>query len=111
MSGSKSRQLNKLGREMHYWCTEKNIWLSSVHIAGKINTSADNRFDKHVNFVISNSSTPEPVVTTCAVRGCVFAAVKNSSHVFSTTKKYWYFMSMSRLEIEFQLICFLMPVA
>ena len=41
--GSKSHQLNELAKEMWFWCIQKNIWLSAVHIAGKLNTSADNR--------------------------------------------------------------------
>ena len=51
MGGSKSHQLNELAKEMWSWCIQKNIWLSAVHIAGKLNTSADNRSrnfsDKH----------------------------------------------------------------
>lgn len=51
MGGSKSHQLNELAKEMWFWCIQKNIWLSAVHIPGKLNTSADNRSrnfsDKH----------------------------------------------------------------
>ena len=51
MGGNKSHQLNELPKEMWSWYIEKNIWLSAVHIARKINTSADNRSrnfpDKH----------------------------------------------------------------
>ena len=51
MGGSKSTQLNNLAKEMWIWCINKNIWVSAVHIAGKLNTSADNKSrnfsDKH----------------------------------------------------------------
>ena len=51
MGGTKSTQLNNLAKEMWTWCINKNIWLSAVHIAGKLNTSADNKSrnfsDKH----------------------------------------------------------------
>lgn len=51
MGGSKSTQLNNLVKEMWTWCINKNIWLSAGHIAGKLNTSADNKShnfsDKH----------------------------------------------------------------
>ena len=51
MGGSKSIQLNNLAKEMWTWCIHKNIWLAAVHIAGKLNTSADNKSrnfsDKH----------------------------------------------------------------
>jgi len=51
MGGSKSTQLNNLAKEMWTWCINKNIWVSAVHIDGKLNTSADNKSrnfsDKH----------------------------------------------------------------
>lgn len=51
MGGSKSTQLNTLAKAMWTWCINKNIWVSAVHIAGKLDTSADNKFrnfsDKH----------------------------------------------------------------
>ena len=51
MGGSKSTQLNNLAKEMWTWCINKNIWVSAVHIAGKLNTSVDNKSrnfsDKH----------------------------------------------------------------
>jgi len=51
MGGSKSTQLNNLAKEMWTWCINKKIWVSAVHIAGKLNTSADNKSrnfsDKH----------------------------------------------------------------
>ncbi|XP_015763048.1 PREDICTED: uncharacterized protein LOC107342108 [Acropora digitifera] len=51
MGGTKSTQLNNLAKEMWTWCINKNIWLSAVHIAGKLNTSTDNKSrnfsDKH----------------------------------------------------------------
>lgn len=43
MGSSKSTQLNNLAKEMWTWCINKNIWLSAGHIAGKLNTSADNK--------------------------------------------------------------------
>ena len=62
MGGSKSHQLNRLAKEMWSWCIEKNIWLSAVHIAGKINASADNRSrkfsDKH-EWALNNSQFQE----------------------------------------------------
>lgn len=51
MGGSKSTQLNNLAKAMWTWGINKNIWVSAVHIAGKLNTSADNKSqnfsDKH----------------------------------------------------------------
>ena len=41
MGGSKSQQLNELAVEIWEWCTARNIWLSAVHIAGRLNTGAD----------------------------------------------------------------------
>ena len=41
MGGSKSPQLNTLATDMWHWCIDRNIWLSAVHIAGKLNTTAD----------------------------------------------------------------------
>ena len=41
MGGSKSKQLNELAVEIWEWCTARNIWLSAVHIAGRLNTGAD----------------------------------------------------------------------
>jgi len=51
MGGSKLPQLNTLAKEIWNWCIIKNIWVSGVRIAGKLNTSADNQSrnfsDKH----------------------------------------------------------------
>ena len=46
MGGSKSTYLNNLAKEMWTWCINKNIWVSAVHIAGKLNTSADNKSEQ-----------------------------------------------------------------
>jgi len=43
MGSSKSTQLNNLAKEMWTWYINKNIWVSAVHIAGKLSTSADNK--------------------------------------------------------------------
>ena len=40
MGGSKSPLLNTLAKEIWNWCIERDIWVSAVHIAGKLNTSA-----------------------------------------------------------------------
>ena len=51
MGGSKSPLLNTLAKEIWNWCIERDIWVSAVHIAGELNTSADNKSrnfsDKH----------------------------------------------------------------
>jgi len=43
MGGSKSLQLNDLAIEVWEWCIQHHIWVSAVHIAGKLNIGADNR--------------------------------------------------------------------
>ena len=39
--GTQSRPLNDLAYEIWQWCIERNIWLSAVHIPGKVNVEAD----------------------------------------------------------------------
>ena len=41
MGGSKSPVLNTLAIELWEWCIHRNIWVSAVHIAGKLNADAD----------------------------------------------------------------------
>ena len=41
MGGSKSPVLNNLAIELWEWCIHRNIWISAVHIAGKLNVNAD----------------------------------------------------------------------
>ena len=41
MGGSKSPILNNLAIELWEWCIPRNIWVSAVHIAGKLNVDAD----------------------------------------------------------------------
>ncbi|XP_068704131.1 uncharacterized protein [Montipora foliosa] len=41
MGGSKSPALNNLAIELWEWCIHRNIWVSAVHIAGKLNVDAD----------------------------------------------------------------------
>lgn len=41
MGESKSPTLNKPAIEVWEWCIERNIWVSAVHIAGKLNVDAD----------------------------------------------------------------------
>ncbi len=41
MGGTQSRPLNDLAYEIWQWCIERNIWLSAVHIPGKVNVEAD----------------------------------------------------------------------
>lgn len=41
MGGSKSPVLNTLAIELWEWCIHRNIWVSAVHIAGKLNVDAD----------------------------------------------------------------------
>ena len=70
MGGSKSPLLNALAKEIWNWCIERDIWVSAVHIAGKLNTSADNKSrkfsDKHewslskAYFLEIFSTFPEP---------------------------------------------------
>lgn len=51
MGGSKSPQLNSLAKVIWNWCVKRGIWVSAVHLAGKLNTTADNNScnfsDKH----------------------------------------------------------------
>ena len=49
MGGSTSTQLNNLAKEMWTWCINKNIWVSAVHIAGKLNTSAHKHFSQGIS--------------------------------------------------------------
>jgi hypothetical protein len=44
--GSKSLTCNNLAREIWLWALSKNIWLSSAHIPGKMNTIADSESRK-----------------------------------------------------------------
>ena len=41
MGGSKSPVLNNLAIELWEWCIHRNIWVSAVHIAGKLNVDED----------------------------------------------------------------------
>lgn len=43
MGGSKSKELDKLAVELWEWCIARNIWISAVHIAGRLNTGADEK--------------------------------------------------------------------
>lgn len=51
MGGSKSPVLNNLAIELWEWCIHRNIWVTAVHIAGKLNVDVDlksrNFTDKH----------------------------------------------------------------
>ena len=51
MGGSKSTMLNTLAKEIWDWCIARNLWISAVHIAGKLNIEADEKSrkfsDKH----------------------------------------------------------------
>ena len=43
MGGSKSKELNQLAVQIWDWCISRNIWLSAVHIPGRLNTGADEK--------------------------------------------------------------------
>ena len=43
MGGSKSVELNQLAFSVWEWCITRNVWLSAVHIAGILNTGADEK--------------------------------------------------------------------
>jgi len=43
MGGSKSVALNQLTFSVWEWCITRNVWLSAVHIAGILNTGADEK--------------------------------------------------------------------
>ena len=43
MGGSKSKELDQLAFEIWEWCITRHIWLSAVHIAGRLNTCADEK--------------------------------------------------------------------
>ncbi|XP_031555133.1 uncharacterized protein LOC116292034 [Actinia tenebrosa] len=51
MGGSKSVFLNSLAIKVWDWCIARNLWVSAVHIAGKLNIEADEKSrkfnDKH----------------------------------------------------------------
>ncbi len=90
MGGSKSHQLNELAKEMWFWCIEKNIWLSAVHIAGKLNTSANNRSrnfsDKH-EWALNKSQFQEIAKVFPELDIDLFASrLKNQLHVYCSWK-------------------------
>ena len=41
MGGSKSKELNQLAVQIWEWYISRNIWLTAVHIPGRLNTGAD----------------------------------------------------------------------
>ena len=43
MGGSKSKELNQLAVQIWEWCISRNIWLTAVHIPGRLNTWADEK--------------------------------------------------------------------
>ena len=43
MGGSKSKELDQLAFQIWEWCIARHIWLSAVHIAGRLNTGADEK--------------------------------------------------------------------
>ena len=43
MGGSRSKELNQLTVQIWGWCISRNIWLSAVHIPGRLNTGADEK--------------------------------------------------------------------
>ncbi len=51
MGGTKSTELNSLSIQIWEWCIQKSLWVSAVHIAGKLNCEADYKSrvfnDKH----------------------------------------------------------------
>lgn len=51
MGGTKSIQLDNLTIDLWNWCIARSLWVSAVHIAGKLNTDADEKSrhfsDKH----------------------------------------------------------------
>ena len=51
MGGTKSIELNSLSITIWKWCIQRYLWVSAVHIAGKLNGDADNKSrvfnDKH----------------------------------------------------------------
>ena len=48
MGGSKSPACNKVAKDIWFWCMSRNIWISVVHLAGRLNTDAD-RESRHFN--------------------------------------------------------------
>lgn len=46
MGGSKSPLLNALAIKVWDWCIARNLWVSAVHIAGKLNVEADEKSRK-----------------------------------------------------------------
>ena len=43
MGGTKSQQCNEIAKKMWLWCIEKKIWLSSNHLPGIRNVTADKK--------------------------------------------------------------------
>jgi hypothetical protein len=43
MGGTKSTELNGLAIQIWEWCIQKSMWVSAVHIAGKLNCDADTK--------------------------------------------------------------------
>ena len=41
MGGVKSNMCNEIAKQIWFWCYERNIWITISHLAGKLNTQAD----------------------------------------------------------------------
>ena len=58
MGGSKSKQLDQLSVRLWEWCISRNIWLSAVHIAGRLNKGTDDKsrvFSDNHEWMLTNS--------------------------------------------------------
>ena len=54
--GSRSAQCNELAFEIWSWCRERNIWLTAVHLPGRLNTLADEKsrvFDDKTEWMLN----------------------------------------------------------
>lgn len=54
MGGIKSKILNQLTRTIWFWCCDRNIWISSAHIPGKINPADlhSRKFNDNVEWML-----------------------------------------------------------
>ena len=56
LGGSRSKQCNELAFEIWSWCKERDIWLTAVHLPGRLNTLADEKsrvFDDKTEWMLN----------------------------------------------------------
>ena len=58
MGGVRSNECNQIAQKIWTWCQERNIWLTCSHIAGKLNTRADQKsrkFNDHLEWCLNKN--------------------------------------------------------